>query len=500
MADEGKKPHTVIEQLYNVLHNEHMRPYVSWNNDDSNHFTFYRNERGFDAAISSNFSAVSDFEALRRRLAFFGFESNGTEYWHKDGLFCKGKPELLLQIRKNKPVQAQPPRPHSYSQEDKINAMSLSKREAGFLDLRTNKRQHREESSNRRSEAHAPVLTHPSGVRIPDWCRPPGNRYKLRVLLKEETVEELNVYEKGCYLCGTMPVCDIQLQHNLISRTHAWLLFKSTGEAYIHDISSNGTFINKEKVPKNVSKKLQIGDWISFGEYGKGSYLFGKLPDCDFQLQHKLNSRNHAWLLFKPTGEAYIYDVSYLGTFINKNKVLKNDYTKLKIGNWISFGDPTRSYLFKDSSGEEPSKPIDVADVHVTALPPVDLPLPIEIPDWCGAPPDGYKFQVYENEKMVVEHNLHKKGSYLFGKSGGCDFVLQHDYISRTHAWLLFKPTGEAYIYDISTGGTYINNEKVQKKSYEVLSVGDRISFRGYTRTYLFTKHGGEAADADTDV
>lgn len=24
---------------------------------------------------------------------------------------------------------------------------------------------------------------------------------------------------------------------------------------------------------------------------------------------------------FKPTGEAYIYDISYLGTFINKNKV-----------------------------------------------------------------------------------------------------------------------------------------------------------------------------------
>ncbi len=26
---------------------------------------------------------------------------------------------------------------------------------------------------------------------------------------------------------------------------------------------------------------------------------------------------------------------------------------------------------------------------------------------------------------------------------------------------VLFKPTGEAYIYDISTGGTYINDEKV---------------------------------------
>lgn len=104
-----------------------------------NRFTFHKNIDDFENAISSNFSAVRNYDALRSRLVRFGFESNGAEYWHTDGLFCKGKPELLLQIREKKPVQAQPPRPHSYSQEDKINAMSHSKREAGNLDLWTSK-------------------------------------------------------------------------------------------------------------------------------------------------------------------------------------------------------------------------------------------------------------------------------------------------------------------------------------------------------------------------
>ncbi|KAL6140365.1 hypothetical protein ACLB2K_058665 [Fragaria x ananassa] len=392
MADEGKKPNTVIQQLYDVLHSEHMRPYVSWNNDDSNPFTFHRNEDDFRTAISSNFSAVSNYDALRRRLVCFGFGSNGTEYWHTDSLFCKGKPELPLQIGEKKPVQAHPPRPHLYSQEDKIDAMSLSKREAGYLDpsyLWTAKTQHREESSNCSSEAHAPVLTHPSGVCIPDWSRPPGNRYILLVILKEEMVQELIVYEKRkkaaslerrqyvIFSYTSQPTRSFLFQHSGRKEPSSFKSYPSFSDFHL----STHPSLNIPHPLKSLTG-VELQSTSTNFTYEKGSYLFGKLPDCDFQLQHKFNSRKHACkAAFKPTGEAYIYDISYLGTFINKNKVLKNDYTELKIGNWISFGDPTRSYLFKDSSEEEPSKPIGVADVHVSTLPPVDLPLPIEIPD-----------------------------------------------------------------------------------------------------------------------
>ncbi|KAJ0099379.1 hypothetical protein Patl1_21584 [Pistacia atlantica] len=80
-----------------------------------------------------------------------------------------------------------------------------------------------------------------------------------------------------------------------------------------------------------------------------------------------------------------------------------------------------------------------------------------------------------------------EKGAYMFGRVDLCDFVLEHPTISRFHAVIQFKRSGNAYLYDVgSTHGTSINKNQVQKRVYVDLHVGDVIRFGQSSRLYIF--------------
>lgn len=75
----------------------------------------------------------------------------------------------------------------------------------------------------------------------------------------------------------------------------------------------------------------------------------------------------------------------------------------------------------------------------------------------------------------------------MFGRVDLCDFVLEHPTISRFHAVLQFRTSGDAYIYDLgSTHGTSINKTQVKQKVYVDLRVGDVIRFGHSSRLYIF--------------
>lgn len=75
----------------------------------------------------------------------------------------------------------------------------------------------------------------------------------------------------------------------------------------------------------------------------------------------------------------------------------------------------------------------------------------------------------------------------MFGRVDLCDFVLEHPTISRFHAVLQFKRSGEAFLYDLgSTHGTFINKSQVKKKVYVELQVGAIIRFGQSSRLYIF--------------
>ncbi|KAA8530487.1 hypothetical protein F0562_005196 [Nyssa sinensis] len=100
---------------------------------------------------------------------------------------------------------------------------------------------------------------------IPPWGEPPCHHYFLEVLKDGSIIDQLNVYEKGAYMFGRVDLCDFVLEHPTISRFHAVLQFKRNGDAYLYDLSTHGTSINKNQVKKNVYVELHVGDVIRFG-------------------------------------------------------------------------------------------------------------------------------------------------------------------------------------------------------------------------------------------
>ncbi|XP_030484576.2 uncharacterized protein LOC115701032 isoform X2 [Cannabis sativa] len=113
--------------------------------------------------------------------------------------------------------------------------------------------------------------------------------------------------------------------------------------------------------------------------------------------------------------------------------------------------------------------------------------VPYTIPPWSEPPGHNFYFEVLKEGSMTNQVHVYEKGAYIFGSVDLCDFVLEHPTVSRFHAVLQFKRSGEAYIYDLaSTHGTFINNNQVNEKSYVDLHVGDVLRFGQSSTLYIF--------------
>ncbi|KAI5634261.1 FHA domain-containing protein [Phthorimaea operculella] len=85
----------------------------------------------------------------------------------------------------------------------------------------------------------------------------------------------------------------------------------------------------------------------------KPYYVFGRLANCDVVMAHPTISRHHAVLQYKafaaegePASGWYLYDLgSTHGTFLNKEKLKPNHYTRVRVGHQIKFGTSTRIYI-----------------------------------------------------------------------------------------------------------------------------------------------------------
>ncbi|CAL1392540.1 unnamed protein product [Linum trigynum] len=113
--------------------------------------------------------------------------------------------------------------------------------------------------------------------------------------------------------------------------------------------------------------------------------------------------------------------------------------------------------------------------------------VPYTIPEWSGPPCHKFQLEVLKDGTIVDQFDVCEKGAYMFGRVDLCDFVLEHPTISRFHAVLQFKRSGEAYLYDVgSTHGTFINKSQVEKRVHVALRVGDVIRFGQSSRLYIF--------------
>ncbi|KAF5475010.1 hypothetical protein F2P56_006860 [Juglans regia] len=112
-------------------------------------------------------------------------------------------------------------------------------------------------------------------------------------------------------------------------------------------------------------------------------------------------------------------------------------------------------------------------------------------PDWAIEPRPGvYYLDVLKDGEVLDRINLDRR-RHIFGRQfHTCDFVLDHQSVSRQHAAVIPHKNGSIYVLDLgSAHGTFVANERLTKDSPMELEVGQSLRFAASTRTYILRKN-----------
>lgn len=112
-------------------------------------------------------------------------------------------------------------------------------------------------------------------------------------------------------------------------------------------------------------------------------------------------------------------------------------------------------------------------------------------PDWAIEPRTGvYYLDVIKDGEVLDRINLDKR-RHIFGRQfHTCDFVLDHQSVSRQHAAVVPHKNGSIYVIDLgSAHGTFVANERLTKDSPVELETGQSLKFAASTRTYILRKN-----------
>ena len=164
---------------------------------------------------------------------------------------------------------------------------------------------------------------------------------------------------------GTGENATLKLDSKSISKLHTQLVFDSKNQLYIQDLNStNGTFLNGEKITPSQAHLVKPKDTIQLGLIDgvlvvveqmknnsfindkinlveklklKSNIMIGRAKDCDIVLNSSSISRQHAEVRKKSNGTYYIKDLNSLnGTFVNGSKI--NGLTKISLSDKIFIG------------------------------------------------------------------------------------------------------------------------------------------------------------------
>ncbi|GFP92805.1 nuclear inhibitor of protein phosphatase 1 [Phtheirospermum japonicum] len=112
-------------------------------------------------------------------------------------------------------------------------------------------------------------------------------------------------------------------------------------------------------------------------------------------------------------------------------------------------------------------------------------------PDWAIEPRPGVHYlDVLKDGEVIDQIKLDKK-RHIFGRQfHACDFVLDHQSVSRQHAAVVPHKNGSVYVIDLgSAHGTFVANERLTKDCPVELEVGQSIRFAASTRIYVLRKN-----------
>ncbi|CAL9241529.1 unnamed protein product [Arabidopsis halleri] len=112
-------------------------------------------------------------------------------------------------------------------------------------------------------------------------------------------------------------------------------------------------------------------------------------------------------------------------------------------------------------------------------------------PDWAIEPRAGvYSLEVVKDGQILDRIHLDRR-SHIFGRQHQtCDFVLDHQSVSRQHAAVVPHKNGSIFVIDLgSAHGTFVANERLTKDTPVELEVGQSLRFAASTRIYLLRKN-----------
>jgi pSer/pThr/pTyr-binding forkhead associated (FHA) protein len=79
--------------------------------------------------------------------------------------------------------------------------------------------------------------------------------------------------------------------------------------------------------------------------------------------------------------------------------------------------------------------------------------------------------EVMKNGQIIEKREVAEKAHYTFGRSPGCDFLLEHPSASRLHAVVQYRAADKrAFLYDAgSAHGTFLNKRQIKARTHEPL-------------------------------
>lgn len=112
-------------------------------------------------------------------------------------------------------------------------------------------------------------------------------------------------------------------------------------------------------------------------------------------------------------------------------------------------------------------------------------------PDWAIEPRHGVFFLEVLKDGQVLDRIPLDKRRHLFGRQfHACDFLLDHQSVSRQHAAVVPHKNGSVYVIDLgSAHGTFVANERLIKDTPVELEVGQSLRFAASTRSYILRKN-----------
>ncbi|KAL1201060.1 phosphatase 1 regulatory inhibitor subunit PPP1R8-like protein [Cardamine amara subsp. amara] len=112
-------------------------------------------------------------------------------------------------------------------------------------------------------------------------------------------------------------------------------------------------------------------------------------------------------------------------------------------------------------------------------------------PDWAIEPRAGvYTLEVLKDGQILDQIHLNRR-RHIFGRQQQtCDFVLDHQSVSRQHAAVVPHKNGSIFVIDLgSAHGTFVANERLSKDTPVELEVGQSLRFAASTRIYVLRKN-----------